>query len=128
MEIKENVHSFKNCILLIYFNDYFLVSEKEFIRKLYGNHFKTIIFFSNYNNENERTDDEITYVNTNNGFNTHAIFSVFYNKYKKLINESDGLMFAIDDCILNMTILNNYRNDSIIYYFKDEEYTTLENH
>jgi len=128
METSNDIYSFKNCILLIYFNDYFLVSEKDFIRKLYGNYFKTIVFFSNYNNENEKTDDEITYVNTNGGFNTHAIFSIFYIKYKNLINDSDGMMFAIDDCILNMTILNTFKNDTIIYYFKDEEYLTLEDH
>jgi len=123
-----NNNSFKNCILLIYFNDSFLVSEKDFIKKLYGNHFNTIIFFSNYNNHSEIIDNEINYVFTNNGFNTHAIFNIFYNKYKDLIQSSDGLMFAIDDCILNMNILHNFSNQSIIYYFKDEEYKTLENH
>lgn len=126
-------NSFKNCILLIYFNDSFLVSEVDFIKKLYSNYFKKIIFFSNYNNHNEiinndNNNTQINYVYTNNGFNTHAIFNVFYNKYNDLIQESDGLMFAIDDCILNMNILNTYTNDKIIYYFKDEEYKTLEEH
>ena len=124
----ENKNSFKNCILLIYFNDFFIFFKKDFIKKIYGKYFKIIIFFSNFNNDYEKNDEEVTYVNTNNGFNTHAIFAVFYMKYKDLIEKSDGLMFAIDDCIINMTILNNYRNDSIIYYFKDEEYKSLENH
>lgn len=126
--MSDNKHSFKNCILLIYFNDSFLISEKDFIKKLYQNHFKTIIFFSNFNDYNEIIDNDVSYVNTNNGFNTHAIFNIFYNKYYHLIQESDGLMFAIDDCILNMNILHYYSNDSIIYYFKNEEYKSLENH
>jgi len=33
--MSDNKHSFKNCILLIYFNDSFLISEKDFIKKLY---------------------------------------------------------------------------------------------
>ena len=45
----DNKNSFNNCILLIYFNDSFLVSEKDFIKNIYQKYFKTIIFYSNYN-------------------------------------------------------------------------------
>jgi len=124
----DNKNSFNNCILLIYFNDSFLVSEKDFIKNIYQKYFKTIIFYSNYNNDNEKIDKDVNYIFTNNGFNTHAIFSDFYLKYRQLIDESDGLMFAIDDCILNMKILHNFKNDAIIYYFKESEYKPLEDH
>jgi len=123
--------SFKNSILLIYFNHSHLVYLKDFYNKLYSPYFKQIIYFSNCNDINEQSlnsPDDINYIYTHIGNNTHIIFNIFYQKYKNLLTDIDGLMFAIDDCILNMKLLENFRNDMIIFTMPEKEIKPLDQH
>lgn len=121
---------FKNSLLLLYFNSSNLIYLRDFIKNLYGSHFKSIIFFSNCLNKNEeRTEDNITYVYAHGGSITHAIFKVFYDKYKDEFDNIDGLMFAIDDCIINIKILNEYYDtNKIIYDFNEDDLKPLNEH
>jgi len=110
------MNSFKNVILLIYFNHKHLIYLKDFYIKLYGGFFKKIIFISNCNHPEEQGFiNEMLYIYTQNGDHTHRIFPPFYQMYKSELENSDGLMFAIDDCILNIKLLNNYTTDKIIF-------------
>lgn len=122
---------FKNSILLIYFNHSHLVYLRNFYDKLYEPYFKKIIYFSNCNlitDQNIQHPDDINYVFTYGGNNTHAIFNVFYQKYKELLNDIDGLMFVIDDCILNVKLLDTFKNDMIIFTMPEKEIKPLEEH
>lgn len=121
MKITMETEKFKNSLLLIYFNYPHLVYLTEFIKKLYSKHFKTIIFFSNcYKKQEEKTEGEITYVCTYCGTVTEAIFPIFYEKYNHLFEDSDGLMFTMDDCILNTKILNMYYSPEKIIFDYDK--------
>lgn len=79
--------------------------------------FKKIIFYSDYPIvENEK---EVNFIYTNRGFNGHVIFNHFYNRYKELLKESDGLFYTMDDNIINVNILNLFDSNKIIYYYTD---------
>jgi hypothetical protein len=115
------MHSFNNSILLILFNYSSCVCNKNIIKKIYANHFKKIVFYSNYPIIQE--DDETNFLEINNGFNGHKIFSHFYKNYRSLIDESDGIFYTMDDNIINVNILNLFDSDKIIY-----SYANTENH
>ena len=122
-------NSFKNVILLIYFNHKHLIYLKDFYFKLYGNYFKSLIFISNCNHPQEQgLVNDILYIYTQNGDLTHRIFAPFYQIYKSELEKSDGLFFAIDDCILNMKLLENYNTDKIIFNMFQSEIKTLDKH
>lgn len=118
------MQSFKNCVLLVCFQHSHLSTLKDFISKIYSNYFKTIIFYSNLPNIGV---PDINYIDMI-GRQTNYVFYDFYNKYKDILDTSDGLFVTTDDCIINVNILNTYSTDKIIYYFKDEEYKPLEQH
>ena len=111
------MYSFKNSILVVVFNYSNCIRNKEFIKQLYGNFFKTIIFYSDYPIITE--DDEVNFVEIKAGGHVHRIFKIFYQKYKSLIEESDGVFYTMDDNIINMNILNLFDADKIIYYHNE---------
>ena len=123
------MNSFKNVILLIYFNHKHLIYLKDFYIKLYGGFFKKIFFISNCNHPEEQGFlNEMFYIYTQYGDNLNRIFPPFYQMYKSELENSDGLMFVIDDCIINMKLLNNYTNDKIIFNMFPSEIKTLDKH
>ena len=113
-----------NCILLVVFNYSDCVCNKDLIKKIYENYFKKIIFYSDYPIIHD--DDEVNFINIDRGYYTHKIFNHFYNKYKSLIDESDGLFYTMDDNIINVNILNLFNSNKIIYYYN--EIKTLDNY
>ena len=106
-------YNFKNVILLVVFNYSNCVCNKHLLKRIYAEHFKTIIFYSDIPNS---TDEEINFIDIGQGYYTAKVFKHFYVKYKELINESDGLFYTMDDNIINVNILNLYKNDKILYY------------
>ena len=114
-------NKFKNVVLLIVFNYADCVHNIEKIKKLYKNSFKDIIFYSDIPADDKtEINSEVNYLSINRGFYTHKIFKHFYNKYKDLINESDGLFYTMDDNIINVNELNNFTPDKIIYYYNKQ--------
>jgi hypothetical protein len=109
-----NKGSFKNTILIVKFNYADCCKNKSFFNNLYKNHFKKIIFYSD--DTNGYKDPDINYINTHKGFFTHKIFYHFYEKYKHLLNDIDGLFYTMDDNIINTNILHNFTTDKIIFY------------
>lgn len=105
--------NFSNCILLVVFNYSDCVCNKDTIKTIYANHFKQIIFYSDYPLVQ---DDEVNFININKGYNTHNIFNHFYKNYKADIDDSDGLFYTMDDNIINVNILNLFDANKIIYY------------
>jgi hypothetical protein len=112
-------YGFKNTILIVVFNFSNCLNNKEFIYNLYKDHFKTIVFYSDLP---AIEDDEVNFINILYGNFTHRIFKHFYNKYKKLVDESDGIFYTMDDNIINVNILNLYSNQKILYYHKTLRY------
>lgn len=112
------MYNFSNCILLVVFNYSNCVYNKDIIKDIYKNSFKTIIFYSDYP---IILDDEINFININKGFNTHKIFNHFYKKYKSIIDNSDGLFYTMDDNIININILNLFDTEKIIFYSANTE-------
>lgn len=89
--------------------------NKNIIEKIYGKHFKTIIFYSDYpmiGND----DDGVNFLNITRGFYTHKIFNHFNKKYSSIIDDSDGVFYTMDDNIINVNILNLLDCEKIIYY------------
>jgi len=112
------MNTFNNCILLVVFNYSNCISNKDFIKNIYAKYFKKIIFYSDYP---IIEDNEMNFINIEKGYFTHRIFNEFYNKYKILIDESDGLFYTMDDNIINVNILNLFDNSKIIYYSNPTE-------
>jgi hypothetical protein len=110
------MYSFKNTILVVVFNYSDCVCNKNIIKKLYSQHFKEILFYSDYP---ILVDNEVNFININKGYNTHAIFSHCYNKYKSMIDDSDGLFYTMDDNIINVNILHLFDSKKIIYYYNE---------
>jgi len=109
-------YNFKSSILIIVFNYSNCVCNKNFIKEIYGKHFKQIIFYSDYPIVQ---DDEVHFININKGYNTHNVFSHFYRHYKSVLDSSDGLFYTMDDNIINVNILNLFNSDKIIFYYKE---------
>ncbi len=85
-----------------------------------------MIFYSDIpENNKEETDPEVNYISITKGYYTQKIFKDFYNKYKDLINDSDGIMYTMDDNIINVNELDNYPIDKILYPFKKDVYYTI---
>ena len=107
------MYNFKNTILIVVFNYSDCVCNKDIIKTIYENYFKQIVFYSDYP---IIPDDEVNFVNINKGQNVQNIFSHFYNIYKSIIDDSDGIFYTMDDCVININILNLFDSDKIIYY------------
>ena len=105
--------NFGNCILIVVFNYSNCVCNKDIIKTLYNNHFKQIIFYSDYPLVQ---DNEVNFINIDRGFFTHNIFNHFYKNYKAIIDDSDGLFYTMDDNIINVNILNLFDTNKIMYY------------
>lgn len=119
-------HNYKNVILVVLFNYSNCTQNKNFIKKIYGTHFKKIIFYSDLPQNND--DDEINYINIERGFFGYKFFSHFYENYKSLLDESDGLFYTMDDNIINVNILNLFSTKKIIINPHDQKMDTIENH
>lgn len=117
------MYNFKNSILIVVFNYSNCVCNKNTIKKIYENHFKKIIFYSDYPIVQ---DDEVNFININRGYYTHKIFNHFYKKYSSIIDDSNGLFYTMDDNIINVNILNLFDSEKIIYYYN--EIKTLDNY
>ncbi len=122
----KKTQKFKNVLLLVVFNYADCVKNKNFIKKIYEKHFKKMIFYSDIPENNTiETDPEVNYISITRGYYTQNIFKEFYNKYKTLIDDSDGIMYTMDDNIINVNELDNYPTDKIIYPFKKDVYYTI---
>ena len=107
----------KNTILIVLFNYSYCLNNVEFIKRLYEKYFKKIIFYSDI--PEIKDYDEINFVKTRRGFFAHRIFYHFYEKYKPLLNDCDGLFYTMDDNILNINILDLIDTTKIIYYYPE---------
>jgi len=116
-------YNFQNTILIIVFNFSNCICNKNIIKNFYEKYFKKIFFYSDYP---IIQDDEINFININQGINTHKIFNHFYKNYKSIIDDSDGLFYTMDDNIININILNLFDSEKIIYYYN--ELKTLDNY
>ena len=106
-------YNFKNTILIVVFNYSNCVCNKNVIKNIYEKYFKKIIFYSDYP---VIQDDEVNFIEINSGYYTHKIFNHYYNNYKSIIDDSDGLFYTMDDNIINVNILNLFDSKKIIYY------------
>jgi len=108
--------AFRNSILLVVFNYSNCVSNKDLFYRLYKPHFKHVIFYADH----PATDDTgVNYVNIVRGCYVHAIFKHFYDHYRALLEECDGLFYTMDDNIINLNILNLHSTDKILYYYHE---------
>jgi len=116
-------HTFTNSILLVVFNYSHLICNKPIIKQLYETHFKHIIYYADYQviqpDATENHADEVNFIQINMGYNTHKLFSHFYNKYRSEIDASDGLFYTMDDNIINVNILNLLDSSKIIYHYNE---------
>lgn len=109
-------YNFKNCILIIVFNYSNCVCNKNVLNNIYINHFKKIIYYSDYPSVN---DEDVNFVNIYKGYNVHNIFNHFKIKYNEELKDIDGIFYTMDDNIINVNILNLFNNDKIIYNYNE---------
>jgi hypothetical protein len=81
---------------------------------LYEPHFKKVVFYSDY--PVQASVDDVAYIDIQRGYFTHKVFKHFYENNKELIDDCDGLFYTMDDNIINLNILNLYRNDKILFF------------
>jgi hypothetical protein len=117
------MYNFKNSILIVVFNYSNCVCNKNALKNIYERYYKKLIFYSDFP---VIEDYEVNFININKGYNTHKIFKHFYENYKSLIDESDGVFYTMDDNIINVNILNLFDSEKIIYYYN--EIKTLDNY
>jgi hypothetical protein len=110
--------SFKNTILIIVFNYSNCVKNKNILKQIYHKHFKNIIFYSDIPKVETDCEDEINYISIDKGFFVYKIFPHFFEKYKELVEESEGVFYTMDDNIINVNLLNNFTSSKILYYFE----------
>lgn len=116
-------HGFDNVIALIVFNfSEHIVHNVQLLQKLYGKHFKQLIFYSDtmlpddpnqivtisYSNSSLADQTfHINYVSIQKGYLTHKIFPHFYHKYRADIEQADGVFYFMDDCAINTSLLSS---------------------
>jgi len=105
---------FKNSLLIVVFNYADSVKNRDFIRKLYENHFKQVIFYSDLGDSQE---NDVNYVPIVRGWHGAKVFNHLFENYRELIEESDGVFYTMDDCIINLNQLATYENDRIIFNY-----------
>lgn len=113
------MNNYKNSILIIVFNYSNSLQNKDKLIKIYKNHFKDILVYSDY--PVAKNINEVNYVNIEKGFYTHRIFEHFYSNYKEKLEAIDGLFYTMDDNIININILNMYDSSKIIYYYVTDQ-------
>ena len=104
----------RNTILIINFNFAEDLANKETLKKLYSPHFKTLIFYSDHGCGDEYSD--VHYLATEKGFFTQMIFVHFYENYYAELQDSDGVFYLHDDCILNTKTLHKITPTKAITY------------
>lgn len=101
--VRNSCYKMENVILLVVFNySTYVARNVELLKKIYGNHFKKIVFYSDLPNTNVPNVD---YLNIQKGYYTHGVFDHFNIKYKTDIDNSSGIFYIMDDCIINTTLL-----------------------
>uniref|UniRef100_A0A6C0J651 Methyltransferase FkbM domain-containing protein n=1 Tax=viral metagenome TaxID=1070528 RepID=A0A6C0J651_9ZZZZ len=105
----------KNTILIVVFNFSNCLNNLEFLKSLYGKYFKKIIFYSDTPEINNKY--EVNFMDIGEGYYTHRIFKHFYQKYKSLIEDCDGLFYTMDDNIINLNILNLFDLKKILFFY-----------
>lgn len=103
-----------NIILLINFNFSEHLVNKDFLQQLYSPHFKKIVFYSDLSDGGNKYND-VHYVDTDEGWYAQGIFVHFYENYKQLIEESDGVYYTHDDCLINVNTLKDLDKNKLIF-------------
>jgi hypothetical protein len=119
-KFNNDTNKFKNVILLVVFNYADCVHNLNKIKNLYKNHFKDVIFYSDTPEDSENS--EVNYLPIDKGYYTQRTFKHFYDKYRDLINDSDGVMYTMDDNIINVNELDNYSPNKIICFYDEKIY------
>jgi hypothetical protein len=104
---------FHNCVLIVVFNYSDCLNNLLFIKGLYQQHFKHIIFYSDLPVQEDHT--EVHFMDIQKGYFTHRVFYHFYENYSFLLEDCDGLFYTMDDNIINLQITNLLPNDRIFY-------------
>lgn len=104
----------KDIILIVKYNYAEHLGSVGFLKDLYQDHFKKIIFYSDIG-ENKHQQDEVNFVETKKGAYTQNIFWHAWNNYQEDIVNADGLFYTMDDCILNTSELKNIKEDKAIF-------------
>ena len=110
-------NNFSNSILIIVFNYSKHIENKDILIDLYKEHFKKIYIYSDLPRREGVVDEDVNYVPIDRGFFTYRVFTHFYDNYKSEIEKSDGLFYTMDDCLINLNIINQYDTSKILFKF-----------
>ena len=121
-------NAFRDTVLVVVFNYSNCLNNKEAIRALYAPWFRKIIFYSDLPVVDGH--DDVHFVDIKRGFNTHAVFPDLWSRYRDDLEASAGLMYTMDDCILNVHRLASMSADRVVCNYgtvvRREETKTLE--
>jgi hypothetical protein len=117
-----NISNFSNTVLIVVFNFSHHAHNISFYKNIYLQYFKKIIFYSDLPKINNSDDNnEINFINIQQGCHVQNVIFDFFCKYKNLVNEIDGLFYIMDDCIINTRLLNKYSPDKLIFRYNIPE-------
>jgi len=102
----------KNTILIINYNHSIDCINKSFLDEIYSPYFKKVI---HYSDNPETHDGDINFMHTHQGWFSYGIFPHFYEKYSELLEDSDGVLYTHDDCIININILDQIDISKTMY-------------
>jgi hypothetical protein len=104
-----------NVLLIVVYNFPTDTVTKDMVRSLYANTFKEIFFYT------DTTSDvpDVHQISIDRGCHVQKALDHFCRTYNDLIQDSDGVMYTMDDCYINTRLLSNFTTDKII-----SKYTT----
>ncbi len=103
---------------MIVFHSANRLGDKDFVEALYAPRFKKIIFYFNCPEVSDSDNINFVHETTKRSY-LLKVFGDFFQKYKSLIDTSDGVFYTSHDIVINLNVLNLYRNDRIIYYLQE---------
>jgi len=119
---------FRDVILVVVFNYSNCLNNKEAIRALYAPWFRKIIFYSDL--PKVEGHEDVHFVEIGRGFTTHAIFPDLWARYRAELEDAAGVLYTMDDCILNVHRLAELPVSRVICNFGSviprAEYRSLE--
>ena len=101
-----------NVVLILVFNFSACLDNLPLLTRIYAQHFKQVVVYADLP---ARFDwPNVHFLPLREGYVTQRVFVDFCDRYGDLLAQSDGVMYAMDDCIIQPTTFANFDLDGIV--------------
>lgn len=108
---------FENTILIIVSNHAINCNNIHFLKDLYGEFFKDIVFYSDICRQGEEELAGINYIDISGGWLFYKVLMHFRENFPEAFNSSEGIFYSMDDNLINVKELKKYDTNKIIYEY-----------